>query len=329
MVWIYAADERKEVFAIGLISVVVPCYNEREALPFFYRELAKISGEMKAFSFELIFIDDGSTDRTLSFLKELRRRDPRVKYISFSRNFGKEAAMLAGLRAAKGDFVAVMDADMQDPPNLLPGMLKALRSGEYDCVAVRRISREGEPKIRSFFARLFYRLINRISNADIVDGARDFRLMTRQMTNAVLSMQEVNRFSKGIFGWIGFRTKWVEYRNVKRVAGETKWSFWKLFLYAIEGVVAFSTVPLAISSAAGMLFCTAAFVMAGVLALKEIVFEDPAGGWLPLACMILFTSGVQLFCMGILGQYLAKTYLECKRRPAYLVRQSEGVSNNP
>ena len=310
-----------------LISVIVPCFNEREALPFFYRAIARISGEQKGVSFALLFIDDGSTDETVDHLKELRRQDPRVKYLSFSRNFGKEAAMFAGLRAAAGDYVAVMDADMQDPPGLLPKMLDVLEGGEYDCAAVRRVSRQGEPRIRSFFARMFYRIINRISNADIVDGARDFRLMTRQMTDAILSVREVNRFSKGIFGWVGFRTKWIEFENVRRVAGETKWSFWKLFLYSLEGIVAFSTAPLAISSIAGLFFCLFAFLMVLVVILKTLIYGDPVGGWPSLACIILFTGGIQLFCMGILGQYLAKTYLECKRRPIYLVRESDGFAD--
>lgn len=278
----------------------------------------------KNLAFELLFIDDGSRDRTLELLERFAQEDVRVRYISFSRNFGKEAAMYAGLKNAKGDYVAVMDADMQDPPSLLPEMYEVLTAGKYDSVATRRVDRTGEPPIRSFFARCFYKLINKISEADIVDGARDFRLMKRKMVDAIVSMGEYNRFSKGIFGWVGFRTKWLPYENVERVAGETKWSFWKLFKYSLQGIVAFSTAPLAIASVFGLLLCFAAFVIICVIIVKTIAFGDLVGGWPSLACLILFMGGLQLFCTGILGQYLAKTYLETKHRPIYIIGKTNG-----
>ena len=272
--------------------------------------------------FEILFINDGSRDKTLQILRQAVQEDKRIRYISFARNFGKEAAMYAGFQNCTGDYAAVMDADMQDPPSLLPEMYQALQSGEYDSVATRRVTRKGEPPIRSFFARCFYKLINRISDADIVDGARDFRLMTRQMVDAILSMTEYNRFSKGIFGWVGFRTKWLPYENVERVAGETKWSFWKLFLYSLEGITAFSTAPLAIASIAGILLCIVALLFVCVVLVKTLAFGDAVGGWPSMMCVILFLGGVQLFCMGILGQYLAKTYLETKKRPIYIVQET-------
>lgn len=272
--------------------------------------------------FEILFINDGSRDKTLQILRRAAQEDKRIRYISFARNFGKEAAMYAGFQNCTGDYAAVMDADMQDPPSLLPEMYQALQSGEYDSVATRRVTRKGEPPIRSFFARCFYKLINRISDADIVDGARDFRLMTRRMVDAILSMTEYNRFSKGIFGWVGFRTKWLPYENVERVAGETKWSFWKLFLYSLEGITAFSTAPLAIASIAGILLCIVALLFVCVVLVKTLAFGDAVGGWPSMMCVILFLGGVQLFCMGILGQYLAKTYLETKKRPIYIVQET-------
>ena len=309
-----------------LLSIVVPCYNEQEALPFFYKEICRVAGEMKAShgaDFEFIFVDDGSKDDTLSIARGLRRQDKRVRYISFSRNFGKEAGILAGLEAARGDYVAMMDADLQDPPALLPEMLDALLKEDYDCAATRRTTRKGEPPIRSFFARMFYKIINRMSDADIVDGARDYRLMRRRMVDAILALPEYNRFSKGIFGWVGFRTKWLEYVNVERVAGETKWSFWKLFRYSLEGIVAFSTAPLALASLMGIAFCALAFVMILFIIVRTLLFGDPTSGWPSLVCIIFLCSGVQLFCMGVLGQYLAKTYMEVKRRPVYIVRETE------
>ena len=307
------------------ISIIIPCYNEEAALPYFLQEIRKVANNMSTtfqLDFEILFINDGSRDKTLQILRQAAQEDKRIRYISFARNFGKEAAMYAGFQNCTGDYAAVMDADMQDPPSLLPEMYQALQSGEYDSVATRRVTRKGEPPIRSFFAQCFYKLINRISDADIVDGARDFRLMTRQMVDAILSMTEYNRFSKGIFGWVGFRTKWLPYENVERVAGETKWSFWKLFLYSLEGITAFSTAPLAIASIVGILLCVVALLFVCVVLVKTLAFGDAVGGWPSMMCVILFLGGVQLFCMGILGQYLAKTYLETKKRPIYIVQET-------
>ena len=304
------------------ISVIVPCYNEQEAIPFFYDEIVKISKIMEnQAEFEYLFINDGSKDKTLDVLRELAKKDERVKYVSFSKNFGKEAAMYAGLEKSSGDYIAVMDVDLQDPPELLVQMFQDLENGEYDCVATRSVSRKGEPPIRSFFARLFYSMINKISKTEIVDGARDYRLMTRQMVNAILEVKEYNRFSKGIFSWVGFNTKWLEYENVERRAGETKWSFWKLLKYSLDGIVAFSTVPLSISSILGLLLCFIAFVLIIIIVIKTLAFGDPVAGYPSLMCVILFVGGVQLFCMGILGKYLSKTYLETKKRPIYLVKE--------
>ena len=309
---------------MDIVSLVVPCYNEEKALPFFYKEIYKIAAQMQGFQFELIFVEDGSKDRTLEICKELKLLDERVHYLSFSRNFGKEAALYAGLKAATGDYIAVMDADLQDPPELLKDMLSILQNdNQIDCVATRRTTRKGEPPIRSFFAKNFYKLINKISKAEIMDGARDFRMMTRQVVDTVLSMEEYNRFSKGIFGWIGFRTKWLDYVNVERVVGETKWSFWKLFLYAIDGIIAFSTMPLVIASLSGILFCITAILMAVYFAVKTVLYGDPVAGFPTLICLILLIGGVQLFCIGILGQYLSKTYLEAKKRPIYIVKETD------
>ena len=304
------------------ISIAVPCYNEEPALDPFFAAVSAVAEQMPGVEFEFLFIDDGSRDRTLEKILELSRRDSRVKYISFSRNFGKEAGIYAGLENATGDYVVIMDADLQDPPALLPEMYRAVTEEGYDCVGSRRVTRKGEPPIRSFFARLFYKLINKMSDAEIVDGARDFQMMNRQVVEAILSMGEYNRFSKGIFGWIGFRKKWLEYENIERVAGETKWSFWKLFLYAIEGIVAFSTTPLVISSVFGLLCCALALVMIVVVIVRTLVFGDPTSGWPSLVCIMLLLSGIQMLGIGIVGQYLAKTYLETKHRPIYLVRQT-------
>ena len=304
------------------ISVIVPCYNEQEAIPFFYDEIVKISKIMENDAeFEYLFINDGSKDKTINVLRELAKRDERVKYVSFSKNFGKEAAMYAGLEKSSGDYIAVMDVDLQDPPELLVQMFQDLESGEYDCVATRRVSRKGEPPIRSLFAKLFYSMINKISKTEIVDGARDYRLMTRQMVDAILEVKEYNRFSKGIFSWVGFNTKWLEYENVERRAGETKWSFWKLLKYSLDGIVEFSTVPISIASILGLLLCFIAFVLIIVIVVKTLAFGDPVAGYPSLMCVILFVGGVQLFCMGILGKYLSKTYLETKKRPIYLVKE--------
>ena len=304
------------------ISVAVPCYNEEPALEPFFAAVSAVAEQMPEVAFEFLFIDDGSRDRTLEKMQELAQRDSRVKYISFSRNFGKEAGIYAGLENATGDYVVVMDADLQDPPALLPEMYRSIKEEGYDCVGSRRVTRKGEPPIRSLFARLFYKLINRMSNAEIVDGARDFQMMSRQVVEAILSMGEYNRFSKGIFGWIGFRKKWLEYENIERVAGETKWSFWQLLLYAIEGIVAFSTTPLVISSVFGLICCVLALVMILVIIARTLIFGDPTSGWPSLVCIMLLLSGIQMLGIGIVGQYLAKTYLETKKRPIYLVRQT-------
>ena len=304
------------------ISVAVPCYNEEPALEPFFAAVSAVAEQMPEVAFEFLFIDDGSRDKTLEKMQELAQRDSRVKYISFSRNFGKEAGIYAGLENATGDYVVVMDADLQDPPALLPEMYRSITEEGYDCVGSRRVTRKGEPPIRSFFARLFYKLINKMSDAEIVDGARDFQMMNRQVVEAILSMGEYNRFSKGIFGWIGFKKKWLEYENIERVAGETKWSFWQLLLYAIEGIVAFSTTPLVISSVFGLICCALALVMILVVIVRTLVFGDPTSGWPSLVCIMLLLSGIQMLGIGILGQYLAKTYLETKKRPIYLVRQT-------
>lgn len=305
-----------------LLSVIVPCYNEEESVGLFYEELTKNDPyfAQKDMELELLYIDDGSEDRTVEEVRKLRDRDERVHLVSFSRNFGKEAAMFAGMEHSRGDYVVIMDVDLQDPPSLLPQMLEGIEEG-YDSVATRRVSRKGEPPVRSFFARMFYRLMKKISKTEIMDGARDYRLMTRQMVNAILSMKEYNRFTKGIFGWVGFRTKWLEYENVERARGETKWNFWKLFLYSLDGITAFSTVPLMIASVVGVLFCFLAFIMIIFIIVRKLVFGDPVSGWPSLVCIMLFLSGVQFFCTGILGQYLAKTYMEVKRRPIYLVKE--------
>ena len=307
---------------MSLLSVIVPCYNEEENVPDFYAELMKNASffEERGMDVEILYIDDGSKDKTVEVVRELRKKDDRVRLVSFSRNFGKESAMYAGLEKAKGDYVVIMDADLQDPPSLLPEMFAAIDEG-YDSVATRRVSRKGEPPVRSFFARCFYKLMKKISKTEIMDGARDYRLMTRQMVDAILQMSEYNRFTKGIYGWVGFRTKWLEYENIERVKGETKWNFWKLFLYSIEGITAFSTIPLVIASFMGVLFCVLAFCAIVFIIIRKILFGDPVSGWPSLVCIILMVSGVQLFCLGIVGQYLAKTYMEVKKRPIYLVKE--------
>lgn len=305
-----------------LISLIVPCYNESEALPFFIPELNKVMDSMDYVDFEVILVNDGSRDDTLLKMKQFAAADSRIKYISFSRNFGKESAMYAGLRNAKGDYVAFMDADMQDPPSLLPEMYHAIVDEGYDSAATRRVSREGEPPIRSFFAHCFYRLINKISDADIEDGARDFRLMNRKFADALLSMDEYNRFSKGLFGWVGFNTKWIEYKNVERVAGSTKWSFWSLFKYSLEGITAFSTTPLVISSFVGFFFCVVSFVAMIFVFIRAIIFGDPVSGWPSLVCIITLLGGLQLFTIGIVGNYIAKMYLEIKARPIYIIKET-------
>ena len=307
------------------ISVVVSCYNEEKALPLFYEEMERV--RKKDFEgiveFEYIFVNDGSKDNTLKIIKELNQKDPKVRYISFSRNFGKEAAMYAGLEAAEGDYVTLMDADLQDPPALLKQMYDAIKNEGYDSVGTRRVTRKGEPPIRSFFARMFYKIINKMSNIEMVDGARDYRLMKRQVVDSIISLKEYNRYSKGLFSFVGFDTKWIEYENVERVAGETKWSFWKLFKYAIEGITAFSTTPLIFSSIVGLIFCLVAFIAIIFIIVKTLVYGDPTAGWPSMVCIIVFVSGIQLFTIGIIGQYLSKTYLEVKKRPIYIIKETE------
>lgn len=307
---------------MSLLSVIVPCYNEQETVEDFYLEFIKNEEylEKKDIAFEILYVNDGSRDRTVEEIKKLHERDSRVRLISFSRNFGKEAAMYAGLQKSRGDYVVIMDVDLQDPPALLPEMFGYLEEG-YDCVATRRVSRKGEPPIRSFFARRFYGLMKRISKTEIMDGARDYRLMTRQVVDAILSMEEYNRFTKGIFGWVGFETKWLEYENIERMKGETKWNFWKLLLYSIDGITAFSTMPLSIAAVVGVLFCILAVLLIVFIIVRTAIFGDPVSGWPSLVCIISLISGVQLFCIGIVGQYLAKTYMEVKKRPIYLIRE--------
>lgn len=306
-----------------IISIVIPCHNEEEMVPIFHKEIAAVSAQLPDAAFELIFVDDGSKDATLAELKRLAELDERVHYLSFSRNFGKEAALLAGLRHATGDYVAVMDADLQDPPAMLVEMVALIRTGAYDCIGTKRIDRKGEPPIRSFFARKFYQLINRISDTEIVDGARDFRLMTRQMVDAVLEMTEYNRFSKGIFSWVGFETKYLSYENQERVAGKTTWSFWSLFKYSLDGIVAFSEAPLAIAAFTGFLSFAVAILAALFLTVRTLVFGNETSGWTSLIVIILGMGGLQLLCLGILGKYLGKTFMETKRRPLYILKETD------
>lgn len=303
------------------ISIIVPCYNEQEALPYFYEEITKVFSDMN-YDYEVLFVNDGSKDDTLKILIGFAEKDEHIKYFSFSRNFGKEAAMYAGFCNAKGDFVAVMDADMQDPPSLLPQMVEILEMGEYDSVATRRVDRAGEPPIRSWFARKFYWLINKVSDADIVDGARDFRLMKREMVDAIVAMGEQNRFSKGIFGWIGFNTYWLPYENVERVAGETKWNFWKLFKYAIDGIINFSQAPLSIASWFGIGMTGISVILIIFLIVRHLIFGNAVSGWDSLMCAIIFIGGIQLFAIGIMGQYIAKGYSETKKRPHYIISKT-------
>ncbi|MCR4785968.1 MAG: glycosyltransferase family 2 protein [Lachnospiraceae bacterium] len=311
---------------MSLLSVIVPCYNEQEALPYFYDAIVKVSDEMKAawhdLEFEYLFIDDGSKDDTLAVIEGLREKDKRVRYVSFSRNFGKEAGLYAGLSNARGDLAVTMDADMQDPPALLPDLYRAVVEEGYDSAATRRVTRKGEPPLRSFFARMFYRLINRMSAADIVDGARDYRIMNRRMIDTIVGMKEYNRFTKGIYGWIGFDTKWIEFENVERVAGETKWSFWKLFKYALEGIIGFSTIPLSMATWFGLLMSAISFIGILFIIVKKLAFGDPTSGWSSMVCIILLVAGIQLFCMGVIGQYLSKAYLESKHRPIYIAKKT-------
>ena len=308
------------------LSIIIPCYNEQEALPLFFKEIDKVICEIKDkynLNAECIFVDDGSKDNTLLLLKEQNAKKSEYHYVSFSRNFGKESALYAGLKEASGDYVTVMDADLQDPPELLLEMIEILNGGEYDCVGTRRTTRKGEPPIRSFFAKKFYQIINKSSDTEIVDGARDFRLMTRQMVDAILEMSEYNRFSKGIFSWVGFRTKWLEYENVERAAGQTKWNFWSLSKYAIDGIVAFTVSPLHFAAWLGIILFLLSIIGIIFIVVRTIVFGDPTSGWPSMVSIILFVSGIQLFCTGIIGEYLSKTYLEVKGRPVYIVREKK------
>ncbi|MBQ7587607.1 MAG: glycosyltransferase family 2 protein [Lachnospiraceae bacterium] len=312
---------------MSLLTIVVPCYNEEAALPLFYDEISRTIDDFKNtepdLSFELLFIDDGSKDRTIEIIKELRAGDERVHYVSFSRNFGKEAGIYAGLENAAGDYVVIMDADLQDPPSLLPEMYAAVTREGYDTAATRRVTRQGEPPVRSFFARQFYKIMNSVTDLEIMDGARDYRIMTRTMVNAVLGMKEYNRFTKGIYSWVGFKTKWIDYENRERVAGETKWNFWKLLLYSIEGFVGFTTAPLTIAAVIGLFFTLAAFIMIVFIIIRTLIYGDPTSGWPSMICIMVFMGGVQLFCIGLVGEYLAKTYLETKNRPIYIAREKE------
>lgn len=305
-----------------LISIVVPCYNEEPTLPILYPELNKVVAEMSEYDFEYVFVNDGSKDKTLALLKELAEADERVKYVSFSRNFGKEAALLAGLKNAKGDLVATMDADMQDPPSLLPELVGYVESGEYDNAATRRVTRKGEPVIRSFFARSFYKMMHHMTDIDIVDGARDYRVMSRAMVDSIIALPEYNRFSKGIFAWVGYETKWVEYENVERSAGETKWSFWKLFRYSVEGIVSFSNTPIHLASYMGIVLTGISALALIFVVIRALIFGDEVAGWPSLVCIITFLGGVQLFVAGVMGQYISKTYLEVKNRPHYIIKDT-------
>lgn len=306
------------------ISVVVPCYNEEESLPLFYEEVNKVTEQMKKKAeFEFIFVNDGSKDKTLEEFRKLAKKDKRVKYISFSRNFGKEAGMLAGLEHATGDYVTTMDADLQDPPTLLEEMFDTLEAGEYDCCATKSTNRKGYSFLRKTFTKWFYEIIGKISKTEMVPGARDFRLMTKQMVDAIISMKEYNRYSKGLFSFVGFETKWIDFEIEDRQAGVSKFNFWKLFSYAIEGIVAFSTAPLVIAALVGILFCIIAFILIIVIVVKTLVWGDPVGGWPSMVCIMFFVGGIQLFSTGIIGEYLAKTYLETKHRPVYIIKETE------
>ena len=304
------------------ISIIVPCYNEEDVLDIFYSKIVEVSSKMDV-EFEYIYVDDGSIDKTLEIIKEHSLKDERVKYVSFSRNFGKEAAMYAGLKKATGDYVAIMDADLQDPPDLLPKMYETVLSKEYDCVASKRKTRKGEPILRSFFSKLFYKIINKMSKTEIVDGARDYRLMTRKMVDSILQVTEYNRFSKGIFSWVGFKTKWIAYDNIERAAGKTKWNFWKLFMYSLDGITAFSTAPLIFSALLGLMFCFISFFLIIFIIVKTCIYGDPVSGWPSTICIILFVSGIQLFSLGIMGQYMSKEYMEIKNRPLYIIKETD------
>lgn len=302
------------------ISIVAPCFNEEKTVPIFFEEMEKIKG---AYTFEYLFVNDGSKDNTLDVLKELSANHPYVHFISFSRNFGKEAALYAGLQESTGDLVTVMDVDLQDPPELLPEMIERITNSDVDCIGTRRADRIGEPPIRSFFARTFYKLINKISETEMVDGARDFRLMTRQMVDAVLELTEYNRFSKGLFSWVGFKTEYISFENRERVAGETSWSFWKLFSYSIDGIVNFSDAPLTLASLTGALSCFGSGIALIFIILRALFYGDPTDGWPSMVSIMLFIGGLQLLCLGIIGKYIGKIFLETKKRPIYIVKERD------
>ncbi|MFD1410906.1 glycosyltransferase family 2 protein [Lapidilactobacillus gannanensis] len=308
---------------MATLSIIVPCYNEQESLPYYFTAMEKLKPQLPL-DFEYIFVNDGSRDQTLAYLRKLAIANPdSVHYISFSRNFGKEAGLYAGLQKATGDYITVMDADLQDPPELLIKMYQEIQDPEIDCVGTRRVTRAGEPKLRSFFARMFYRLINKIGQTEIIDGARDFRLMTRQMVDAILELTEYNRFSKGLFSWVGFKTKYLPYENVERVAGTTSWSFWKLFSYSIDGIVNFSDTPLNIASVIGALACLISIVSLVVIVIRTLLFGDPTSGWPSMVSVVLLLSGIQLLSLGIIGKYVGKIFLETKKRPQYIVKEDE------
>lgn len=309
------------------ISVIVPCYNEEESLPLFYPEIKRVRGFLPEYAFEIILVDDGSRDRTVELMRELAAQDEEIRYISFSRNFGKESAMYAGLKASQGDYVVIMDADLQHPPILMVEMIRSIKEEGYDSVATRRVDRKGEPAIRSFFARKFYKLMNKISQTELVDGAQDYRMMTRQYVDSLLELSEYNRFSKGLFGWVGFNTKWLPHENTERVAGQTKWSFWKLLKYSIDGIVAFSTAPLAIATIMGFLFAFVAVAMLIVAIVRTAAFGLPFTGWFSTAFLLFLIGGVQLICTGILGTYLSKSYLEIKKRPICIIKETNVVKS--
>jgi len=309
------------------ISIIVPCYNEEKSLPLFYDEIIGIAEGMNEVSYELLFVNDGSKDNTLSILKKISSANKKAKYISFTRNFGKEAAMLAGLQEASGDYVVIMDADLQHPVQLLPEMYYALKNENVDCVCAKRIDREGEGKLRSFMTKYFYNIINKISEIEMIDGAGDYRMMSRQMRDSLISFKEYNRYSKGLFSFVGFKTKMIPYQNVKRASGNTKWSFLSLFKYAMNGVISFSTIPLVIASFFGLIFCFLAFVLAAYTAIKTTIYGNPTSGWTTLVCIMLFIGGLQMFFMGIMGQYIAKIYMEVKHRPIYIIKETNLESN--
>lgn len=315
------------------ITIIVPCYNEQETIPLFVEQMNLVKTQMEEnypVRLEYLFVDDGSKDRTLAVLKEVAGENPHISYITFSRNFGKEAAMFAGMEHAEGDYVVIIDADLQDPPELVAEMYTTIKNEGYDCVASRRVDRKGESKIRSFFANMFYRIIRKMSKVNIVSGARDFRMMSRQMVDSIISLREYNRFSKGIFQWVGFNTKWIEFENRNRVAGTTKWSFFGLMVYALEGIIAFTTAPLALSSIVGIIFCIIALIMVLVFFIRALIWGDPVSGWPSLACIICFIAGIQLFCNGITGLYVSKTYSEVKGRPQYIIKNKYvGEANRP